>query len=172
MRQLWALIVQTFSLYQAVWKWFHFGIYSRQEQRTLAEIHSVLRILYMLWNLDMTSIHMDNNIQAMYTEYLRTYGVSAGNARSLSLLAVHRHFVISHLPKLHFLDDSAVSPEEREAAERVYGRRRVLQGNKENPPQVRMFSGFWYLVVAEVLCKSCYLKLVMIEKNKCFLVRK
>ena len=72
---------------------------------------------------------------------------NGGRSCGLSLFTVLRHFVISHLPKLCFLDDSAVSPEEREAAERVYGRRRVLQGKKENPPQVRMFQGFdvwWY----------------------------
>ena len=36
-----------------------------------------------------------------------------------------RCFVISHLPKLEFLDDAAVSSEEQEEAQRVYGKRRL-----------------------------------------------
>ena len=36
-----------------------------------------------------------------------------------------RHYVISHYPQLCHLDDSAVTPEEREEAGRVYGRRRA-----------------------------------------------
>ena len=48
-----------------------------------------------------------------------------------------RHFVISHLPKLSYLDDTAISVKEREAAEKVYGRRRIQA--KDSPTyQVRI----------------------------------
>ena len=36
-----------------------------------------------------------------------------------------RCFVICHLSKLEFLDDAAVSSEELEEAQRVYGKRRL-----------------------------------------------
>lgn len=43
----------------------------------------------------------------------------------LALPLCCRCFVISHLPKLEFLDDEAVSSEEQGEAQRVYGKRRL-----------------------------------------------
>ena len=42
-----------------------------------------------------------------------------------SRYSIFRQFVISHLFWLEYLDDSAVTADEREAAAKIYGRRRL-----------------------------------------------
>ena len=63
---------------------------------------------------------------------LSKYGTSTFHF--LCMLSVFRLYVISQLPKLKALDDTAVKAEERELAAKTYERRRSRRDNNNSKP--------------------------------------
>ena len=96
----------------------------------------------IIWIISHSIYTCDNGVLGLYASSWYTFCY----ARIIKSLHLFRHYVTSHLPKLCYLDDTAVSQSERESAQRIYGRRRVGRTNserKDSSTHVRVCEGVW-----------------------------